>query len=122
MARALADRCGPSHGARPKALDRWPFVGVSLPHDQIVLELLVVARGVGHRGLEQLAPVACNVTGGEGEDSACLLDGLAPDVPADHAGLAGRGAHVARVGLDDPASWRAFDAGGGTAGEFPGGL
>ena len=68
--------------ARPIARGRkrlivGPFVGVGLTDDQIVLEQLVVALGVRHRRLEQLAPVARHLTRGEGEDSACLLHGLA---------------------------------------------
>ena len=106
VAGALADRCRASHRARPKALDRRPFVGVRLPDDQIVLEQLVVALGVCHRGLEQLAPVAGHLTRGEGEDSACLLHRLAADVAAHHARLARGGAHVAGVGAHHAAPLR----------------
>ena len=101
VAGALGDRRRPPHRARPEALDRGPFVGVGLPDDQVVLEQLVVALGVGHRRLEQLAPIAGGLARGEGEDSASLLDGLAPQVPAHHPRLAGRGAHVAGVGAHD---------------------
>ena len=101
MARALADRRGASHRARPEAPDRRPFVGEGLPDDQIVLEQLVVVLGVCHRRLEQLAPVARHLTRGEREDSACLRHGLATQVPAHHPGLARRGPNVACVSAND---------------------
>ena len=63
----------------------------------------MVALGVRHRRLEQLAPVARDLTRSEGEDSACLLDGLSAQVPAHHPRLAGGGPHVAGVSANDPA-------------------
>ena len=112
VARALADRRRASHRARPEALDRRPLVGVRLADDQIVLEQFVVALGVCHRRLEQLAPVARHLTRGEGEDSACLLHRLAAQMPAHHPRLARRGAHVAGARAHDAApragSFRVF--------------
>src|SRR5271154_677560 len=72
VAGALADRRRSSHCARAKTLDRRSFVSVCLTDDQIVLEQFVVALRIGHRGLEQLAPVARHLTRGELENSACL--------------------------------------------------
>src|SRR5208283_6114780 len=97
VARALAYRRGATHGAGPEALDGRPLVGICLPDDQIVLEQLVVAFGVSHGRLEQLAPGARHLTRGERQDSARLLDRLATQMPADHAGLARRRANVAGV-------------------------
>ena len=99
-----------SHRARTKALDRRPLVGVCLAHDEIVLEQFVIVLGVGDRRLQQLAPVTRHLTRGEGEDSACLCNGLASHVSAHHARLARRGAHVACVRPHDSASRRALGA------------
>src|ERR1700677_3343078 len=80
VAGALVYRGRAPHCARAKALDRRSFVGVGLAHDEIVLEQFVVVLGVRHRRLQQLAPVARNLTRREREDSACLADGLARQV------------------------------------------
>src|SRR4051812_4455270 len=101
MARALADARRAPHGARAEALERRALVGEGGEDAQVVADELVVVLGVGHRGLEQLAPVAGRRARREGEDGAGLVDRLAADVVADQAGLAGRRAHVARLRADD---------------------
>src|SRR3984957_5720882 len=98
MTGALANRGGSSLSARPEALDGGPLVSKSLTHEKIVLDQFVVVLGVGHSRLQELAPVASYLTRGEGEDSACLIYRLAPQVTAHHARLACRGPHVAGLG------------------------
>ena len=45
---------------------------------EVVLDQLVIVLSVSHGRLQQLAPVAGHLTRGKGEDSACLVYGLAP--------------------------------------------
>src|SRR4051794_32890368 len=101
MARALADARRAPHGARAEALERRPLVGEGGEDAQVIADELVVVLGVGHRRLEQLAPVAGRRARREGEDGARLVDRLAADVVADEPRLAGRRAHVARLRADD---------------------
>src|ERR1700721_908609 len=97
MTGALANRGRPSLSSRPEALDCWPLVGVRLANEEGVLDQLVVVLGVGHSRLQQLAPVAGHLTRGKGEDSACLVYGLAPQVSTHHARLARGGAYIASL-------------------------
>src|SRR4051812_9238064 len=101
MTRALADPRRAAHGARAEALERRALVGEGGEHLQVVADELVVVLGVGHGGLEDLAPVLGHRAWREGEDGARLLHGLAADVVADQAGLARRRAHVTRLRADD---------------------
>src|SRR4051812_39793252 len=101
MARALADARRAPHGARAEALERRALVGEGGEDAQVVADELVVVLGVGHRGLEQLAPIAGRRARREGEDGARLVDRLAADVVTDQAGLASRRAHVARLRTHD---------------------
>src|SRR6476661_2954778 len=97
-ARALADRRGAPHGARPEPLERRALVGGDREDLQVVAEQLVVVLRVRDGRLEQLAPVARDVAGRERQDRARLDDGLAADVVAHQARLAGGGADVLGVG------------------------
>ena len=72
----------------------------------------MVAFGVRHRRLQQLAPIAGGLAGGEGEDSASLCTVLPRRCPGHHPGLASRGPHVAGVGPHDAGAapaWRAAE-------------
>src|ERR1700752_538692 len=82
VAGSLADPRGATHRARPEALDRRTFVGVHRLDVQILAHKLVIVLGVRNRGLEQFAPILCDRTRRESEDSSRLLDGLAADVVA----------------------------------------
>src|SRR6185295_11969028 len=113
VARALADARRAAHGARAVALQRRPLVGGHGCDPQLVADQLVVVLGVGDRGLEQLAPVARHVTGGEGQDGPRLEHGLAADVVAHQAGLAGRGAPALGLRADEDALTRSDALAGG---------
>src|SRR4051794_10367508 len=101
VARALADPRRAAHRAGAEALERRALVGEGGQDLQVVADELVVVLGVGHRRLEQLAPVAGHGARRVSEDRARLVDGLAADVRAHHAGLARGGAHVLGLGADD---------------------
>src|SRR5947209_2111907 len=90
MTGALANPRGAPHGARTEALDGRPLVGMHCLDDEVLADELVVVLGVRDGRLEQLAPILCDRTRRVGQDSSRLLDGLAADVVADQAGLAGR--------------------------------
>ena len=106
VARTLVNRRRAPHRARAEALDRRSLIGVGLAHDEIVLEQFVVVLGVSDRRLQQLAPVPRHLTRCEREDSACLWNTLASQMPGHHPRLARRGAHVAGMGAHDPAPRR----------------
>src|SRR3954452_22380344 len=100
MAGALADARRASHRPRAVALERRALVGVGLGDLELVADQLVVGLGVGDGRLQDLLPVARGRARGELEDGERLGHGLAADVVADEAGLAGAGADVAGLGAD----------------------
>src|ERR1700751_5075231 len=101
VAGALADPRRPAHRAGSEAPDRRTLVSVDRLHIQILAHELVVVLSVGHRRLEQLAPVASDRTRGVSEDSSRFLNALSADVLAHEAGLPGGRAHVLRLRPDD---------------------
>src|SRR4051794_8013305 len=100
MRGALADPRRAPHGARAVALEGRALIGVHVDDPQVLADELVVVLGVGHGGLEQLAPSLRRAARGEGEDRASLLDVLPADVVAHEPRLAGGRAHVLGLGGD----------------------
>ena len=104
VARALADLRRATHGARPEALERRALVGGDRVDVQLVADQLVVVLGVGDGRLEQLAPVRARPRAGVcARIARASVDGLAADVVAHQARLAGGGAHVLGLRADDAA-------------------
>ena len=123
VAGALADRRRATHGARAEALERRTLVGGDRVDAQLVADQLVVVLGVGDGRLEQLLPVlARRARGVCARIARASVDGLAADVVADQARLAGGRADVLGLGADDRALARACASACASALRLLGGL
>src|SRR5436190_16116956 len=90
----LVDRERPTLGPWPPALDRRPFVGVSLGDEQVPGGQVVIVLGVGRGALQHAQHVGRGVLRHEPEQRLGLLDRSALDRGDGGAGLAGRAAEV----------------------------
>ena len=106
VAGALADRRRASHRARPEALDRRPFVGVCLPDDRSSSSSSWLFSAFATADSSSLLQSRATSRGVKARIARASWNGLAPQVPAHHPRLARRGAHVAGVRANDPASRR----------------
>src|SRR6266550_2930651 len=94
VSHGLVDRERPTLGPRPPALDRRPFVGVSLGDEQVPGGQVVVVLGVGRGALQHGQDVVSGVLRHEPEQGRGLLDRSALDRRDDEIGLPGRAAEV----------------------------
>ena len=101
MAGALEDLRGAALCARTPALQRRTLVDERLDDVQLVGVKFVVVLGVGDGRFENLGDIAADVTGGELEEDAGVLDALAADVVDDQARLARGRTDVASGGADE---------------------
>src|SRR3954451_20858282 len=99
--RALADARGAPHGAWTEPLEGRALVGGDGQDAEVVAQQLVVVVGVGDGRVQELLPLLGDRARRVRQDGARLGNGLAADVVADQAGLAGRRADVLGVRVHD---------------------